>query len=159
MLYHEVAVALQAQPLAAHFDKTWGAHIGVKAGETAAPLCSRAWLMSACLVRFHLVPRPAYRIHGVAFGHGESGPSLYELVTLLAAHADRRAVRRQSCAPRIPARCCLYRYLGHLYLRSHWSVRSYSIAAVLRLVLSQASLPCPEQSFSRPGLQVQAHMT
>jgi hypothetical protein len=32
VLYHEVAVALQAQPLAAHFDKTWGAHIGVKAG-------------------------------------------------------------------------------------------------------------------------------
>ena len=39
MLYHEVAVALQAQPLAAHFDKTWGAHIGVKAGALLYPNC------------------------------------------------------------------------------------------------------------------------
>ena len=32
LLYSEVAAALAAPPLSAHFDRSWGNHIGVKAG-------------------------------------------------------------------------------------------------------------------------------
>jgi len=64
VLYHEVAVALQAQPLAAHFDKTWGAHIGVKAGERATR--SRTLFgspVSACLVHCQVLVSLHARSH------------------------------------------------------------------------------------------------
>jgi len=101
VLYHEVAVALQAQPLAAHFDKTWGAHIGVKAGKRAMrPHTLVGSPLSACLV--HCQVMVSLHAEPVCVSQCKCA-SPHWLYANLTAHADRYNGRRARRAPGSPA--------------------------------------------------------
>ena len=111
MLYHEVAVALQAQPLAAHFDKTWGAHIGVKAGERVTrPQPLFAGAVSACLVHCQVM----VSLHAEAMRMSQCKcTSPHWLLAIITAHADRQRGRRACRAPYGPVRWCQSASAGH----------------------------------------------